>query len=170
LNAIDVALAAVVPLYVANGTPVIIRGKKAIDFGKKAWDGRRVFGDGKTWEGFIGGVTAGTAAGTAEAYCAPSLMTVELAFALALGALLGDLVAAFFKRRVGLKRGDPAPLLDQLDFVIGGLGLAYLAGFSPSLSSIAMIVIVTPFLHFLTNAAAYLIGLKNVPWRVRKAF
>ncbi|MGC8631524.1 MAG: CDP-2,3-bis-(O-geranylgeranyl)-sn-glycerol synthase [Thermoprotei archaeon] len=161
---IDLAFAIAVPLYIANSTPVLIKGKSAIDFKRNAWDHRRIFGDGKTWEGLVGGVCAGTLAGLVESLLFPPLMNFKLGFVLALGALLGDLVAAFFKRRLGLKRGDPAPILDQLDFVIGGLGIAWLLGYTFSLYAILIVMVATPFFHLLTNAIAYLLGLKSVPW------
>lgn len=164
MNQLYVAVALAIPMYAANGSPVLIKGKRPIDFGRNAHDGRRIFGDGKTWEGFFGGVAIGTLAGSAEAVLWPSLMQVSLAFFMAFGALFGDLVAAFIKRRMGLKRGQPAPGLDQLDFVVGGLALAWLTGHYFSAEVIIIVIIITPFLHLATNYLAYLLGLKPVPW------
>ena len=60
------ALIFVLPAYVANGAPVIgvklIGRATPIDRGAKAWDGRRVLGDGKTIEGLIVGISSGAAA------------------------------------------------------------------------------------------------------------
>ena len=164
MNPLYVAFALAIPMYAANGSPVLIKGKRPIDFGYNARDGRRIFGDGKTWEGFLGGVAIGTLAGSLEAILWPELSQVSLAFFMAFGALFGDLVAAFIKRRMGLKRGEPAPGLDQLDFVAGGLALAWTTGHYFSAEVIIIVVIITPFLHLMTNYLAHLFGLKSVPW------
>ncbi|MGC8614548.1 MAG: CDP-2,3-bis-(O-geranylgeranyl)-sn-glycerol synthase [Thermoprotei archaeon] len=164
MNPIYVAVALAVPMYAANGSPVLIRGKRPIDFGQNAHDGKRVFGDGKTWEGFIGGVMIGTLVGAIESALWPSLMQINLAFLMSLGALSGDLFAAFLKRRAGLKRGQPAPVLDQLDFVVGALALAWFAGYHFSAEIMLIVLIITPFLHLSTNYLAYLLDLKAEPW------
>jgi CDP-2,3-bis-(O-geranylgeranyl)-sn-glycerol synthase len=78
-----------------------------------------------------------------------------------LGALLGDAIGSFIKRRIGIERGRPAPLLDQLDFVIGALLLSSLVYFE-SFSMIIVILIITPILHLLSNIFGYLVGFKEV--------
>jgi CDP-2,3-bis-(O-geranylgeranyl)-sn-glycerol synthase len=51
---------------------------------------------------------------------------VHAAVALALGAMLGDILASFLKRRTGRERGAAVPGVDQLDFVVASLGLTLL--------------------------------------------
>jgi CDP-2,3-bis-(O-geranylgeranyl)-sn-glycerol synthase len=85
------------------------------------------------------------------------------------GAMLGDIVASFLKRRTGRERGAAAPGLDQLDFVVGALVLTVLAapGWAAetfSLPVLVAIVVLTPLLHVGANAAAYALGLKAEPW------
>jgi CDP-diglyceride synthetase len=61
------------PPYVANGSAVFagrLRRRHPLDFGRRFRDGRRIFGDGKTFEG----LAIGTAAGTLLGY-APQLDT-----------------------------------------------------------------------------------------------
>ena len=41
-----------------------------------------------------------------------------IGFLLGFGALLGDALGSFIKRRMGIGRGKPAPILDQIDFLI----------------------------------------------------
>ena len=48
-----------IPAAVTNPGAVITGGHFPVDFGKKFVDGRRIFGDGKTWSGFFGGVGTG---------------------------------------------------------------------------------------------------------------
>jgi CDP-2,3-bis-(O-geranylgeranyl)-sn-glycerol synthase len=153
----------IAPAMVANGTPVILHGPPPIDFGKRMPDGRRVFGDGKTWGGLLAGITAGTFVGIVEW---PFLGAVHIAFAsmASVGALCGDLFGSFLKRRVGLERGAEAPVLDQLGFYIFALIFLYIAGISFSIYAELIWAIIIYALHRLTNWAAYMLGLKSVPW------
>lgn len=164
------ALIWILPAYVANGSPVVI-GKfflsknikrHPIDFNKRFFDGREIFGKNKTFEGFLGGLAAGCLASLILQYM--GLHDLALGCLLALGALLGDLVGAFIKRRIGIKPGDPAWILDQVDFLIGSFILQFIffGDLDMGLAFIAMVI--TPLIHILTNFAAYLLKLKNVPW------
>lgn len=45
----------VMPGYLSNAGMLIVGGGKPMDGGRMAKDGRRLFGPGKTWRGFIGG-------------------------------------------------------------------------------------------------------------------
>lgn len=147
----------IAPAYVANATPVVVRGKRPIDFGRNFIDGRRIFGDGKTFEGFVIGVIAGTLVGLVLKH------PLGLCLALSSGALIGDLVGAFVKRRLGLSRGRPAPGLDQLDFVVGALLLSSLVTeVSPMVATI--ILLITPPTHVATNRFAYMLKIKDTPW------
>jgi len=83
--------------------------------------------------------------------------------------MLGDLLGSFIKRRVGLKRGAPLPLVDQLDFVCGAWLLLFLLARdwfieAFSLDVIIAVIILTPLLHLLTNYVGFKIGRKRVPW------
>ncbi len=49
------SLLLIVPAYISNAGMVIVGGGKPIDAGKKCKDGRRIFGDHKTWKGLIRG-------------------------------------------------------------------------------------------------------------------
>jgi CDP-2,3-bis-(O-geranylgeranyl)-sn-glycerol synthase len=150
------SFAIILPAYIANSVPVLIRGRRPIDFGRNFTDGRRLLGDGKTFEGLFGGLVFGTLAGALFGYA-------FLSFMLALGALLGDIVGAFIKRRAGIVRGRPAPVLDQLGFVAGALLL--LSPFYPlTIEEVIFIVIVTPPIHLFTNFLAYKLKLKPNPW------
>jgi CDP-2,3-bis-(O-geranylgeranyl)-sn-glycerol synthase len=84
-------------------------------------------------------------------------------FLMGVGAVLGDLLGAFLKRRLGIKPGDPLPIIDQLDFVFGALLFGSLV-FPLSLASVLLVVLVTPPIHLGTNYGAYLLGLKKTYW------
>ena len=164
------------PPYVANATPVVasklFKRRTPIDFGRNFIDGRRIFGDGKTYEGFITGLLAGFVIGELTYIIVAKTVNITLelpapltVFIMCLAALLGDLTGAFIKRRLGLPRGAPAPLLDQLDFLLAALLALWLV--QPSILRVIYVIIavlITPPIHLATNAAAYLLGLKREPW------
>ncbi|MEB3787644.1 MAG: CDP-2,3-bis-(O-geranylgeranyl)-sn-glycerol synthase [Desulfurococcales archaeon] len=158
----------VLPAMVANGTPValsrVTRRGIPIDMGRRMPDGRRILGDGKTVEGFIAGLAAAALTGIILYTILGDPRLVEASLASGLGAMLGDMAGSFLKRRLGLERGAPAPLLDQLDFYLGALVMLRLAGFSVEPLQAAIVGILVVVLHFTTNYIAYRLGLKNVPW------
>ena len=152
------------PAYAANGAPVVFKGKTPIDGGRYFLDGRRILGDGKTWEGLAAGVLAGSATAAILALILGERYLAILGLIASLFALLGDIAGSFIKRRLGIERGKPAPILDQLDFYAAAtLGL-YLAGADLSLEAVLGLALITLALHKATNYIAYRLGLKDVPW------
>jgi CDP-2,3-bis-(O-geranylgeranyl)-sn-glycerol synthase len=155
------ALIFIFPAYCANAVPVITGWGLPLDFGKKFFDGKPIFGKNKTFRGFFSGLGVGTAVGFVESVFFNYPLVSGLL--LPLGALLGDLTAAFAKRRLGLSPGDLLPVVDQVDFVIGAI-LFSLPLHTLSWELLAAVLIVTPPIHLLTNFAAYKLGLKSNPW------
>ena len=150
------------PVYCTNGAPVIFGGGKPIDSGKSLSDGQRVFGDHKTIRGFGSGLAAGLIIGAFESVLFyPNLMIV--AILASFGALLGDLAGAFLKRRLKITPGGSLPVFDQLDFVLGAM-LFVFPFVSLSLGTAAILLLVTPPIHVLTNIAAHALGLKSTYW------
>jgi len=167
------ALILIFPAYVANAIPVILGGGHAVDFGRRMPDGRPVFGSHKTIRGFAAGVIAGTLVGAAEYWLMPQVapsdfvlpytFSLLLGFMISLGALTGDLVHSFAKRRLSIAEGNPLPVVDQLDFVIGAAAFASLVS-APPLLTFGIILVITLPVHLLTNVFAYLTGAKKTPW------
>ena len=170
------ALWFILPAYTANGLPVIFGGGPPIDFGKTI-NGTRIFGDGKTIRGFIGGVLSGTLVGLTLFYVGPMLNQsipesqglIDLSYnpiigvLLSVGALIGDLVGSFIKRRLNLKRGAPAPVLDQITFLVFALLFASILILVP-LEYVIILIPLTLGMHIVTNAISWALGLKKVPW------
>ncbi|MBZ6494216.1 CDP-2,3-bis-(O-geranylgeranyl)-sn-glycerol synthase [Natrinema longum] len=178
LETIAIAFWAMLPAYVPNNAAVLAGGGRPID-GGRTWGEKRVLGDGKTWRGTATGVTAGLALAAALTLLAEDVSSL-LGFAvpefsplaalgLAGGAMLGDILASFLKRRSGRERGAMFPGLDQLDFVVVSLPLTALLATDWfrewfTLEVVLVVVVLTPILHVTTNVIAYKLGLKNEPW------
>jgi len=172
------------PAFLPNSAAVLFGGGLPMDLGR-SWRGRRLLGDGKTWRGFVGGVCAGTSIGLLQLFLAypfdsedlwgfgPVPGSMLVVFVLALGSLLGDLVSAFIKRRLGLERGAKAPILDQYNFIAGAMLLSlvivpdwFLGAFveGEHVISLIAVLVITPILHRGVNIIGYRKGLKKVPW------
>ena len=168
----------ILPAYFSNGAGLLFGGGLPVDFGKSDSKGVRWIGDGVTWRGLVAGTIIGIITGIAQGLLAPYLLTnfgqyittpiitnvpegILIGFLLGFGALLGDAMGSFLKRRLGIGRGKPAPLLDQLDFLIVAL---ILVSFVVKLSwlSVILAIALTLIIHLITNTGAYLLGLKDV--------
>lgn len=172
------------PALLPNSAAVLFGGGIPVDLGR-SWRGKRVLGDGKTWRGLVGGVSAGTSLGLLLALLTISLDTsslwrwghglepLGLVFSLALGSLLGDMGGAFIKRRLGMERGQKALGLDQYDFVLGGLVLTYLLFpewvlqhyiEGEAILALLTLLVFIPVLHRGINIIGFKLGKKKEPW------
>ncbi len=157
------------PAYVANATPVVavrILGRAhPLDNRVILLDGRRLLGDGKTVEGLISGIVFGTLTGILiNIFIAPLFRSYLEILSLSTGAMLGDILGAFIKRRLGLPQGAPAPILDQLGFLVAGLFLTHLLFTLPpwlDMFTIILLLALTLGMHLGTNLFAYAVGLKD---------
>ncbi|MCS7111865.1 MAG: CDP-2,3-bis-(O-geranylgeranyl)-sn-glycerol synthase [Ignisphaera sp.] len=163
----------ILPAYIANGTPVVVAkilsllglSRHSIDFGRRLFDGKRVFGDNKSWEGFFAGLLTGILTGYIQYTLAGDEIYLYRGATLSFGALVGDLIGAFIKRRLGIEPGKPLPILDQLLFIITAIAIAQLLDYLKlSILERIYVLIVTLALHVVTNRIAYLLKLKDVPW------
>jgi CDP-2,3-bis-(O-geranylgeranyl)-sn-glycerol synthase len=170
------ALWIMLPAYIPNPVAAVSGGGIPIDFGRNSYDGRRIFGDGKTYRGLVIGILAGIITGLILMWLVKqfpraglpehTLLSVSL---LASGALLGDLVKSFFKRRLNKERGTKWPVADQYDLVAGAFLLLLM--FDPAwlfatvtLPVFLIILVITPVLHRATNILGYQLRIKEVPW------
>jgi CDP-2,3-bis-(O-geranylgeranyl)-sn-glycerol synthase len=154
----------IIPAYTANFIPVILGGKGTpIDLGKKFIDGERIFGKNKTIRGFISGIAFGSIAGLIVELIFFEVGFTRIGFLISLGAMSGDLMGSFIKRRLRIPPGDPLLLLDQLSFILGALFFT-LPFYELSLEAILLITLITFPIHILANLFAYLLKLKPTPW------
>jgi CDP-2,3-bis-(O-geranylgeranyl)-sn-glycerol synthase len=165
---IQIALV-LLPMYFANSSAMLFGGKTPLDLGFKAWDGKRWLGKGKTFKGTFFGIFFGTLGALLIANLVPQHAAaisdnyIVFGFFVSTGAILGDVCGSFLKRRLDLESGKPVFLLDQLDFLVGGIVLGS-AFFFPKWEQIAVMVIITLLVHRLSNWIAFKAKLKEVPW------
>jgi CDP-2,3-bis-(O-geranylgeranyl)-sn-glycerol synthase len=162
-NDLLVAVYIAIPTYVANSTPVLLGGGIPIDRGGNFIDGRRIFGNNKTVKGFASGLVLGTLAAVGEAAFFANQSLFLVGIVASLGALLGDLIGAFVKRRLDIAPGNPLPIVDQLDFILGAIILAFPL-LPVSAGAFLILLVATIPIHLLANAVAYLLGLKRRLW------
>lgn len=175
------------PCYSASALATLPRGRgPPMDFGH-VWprDGRRILGPTKTWSGFLCGGFGAMPIGLLEAalilaappnlklvpeFAPTVLAAVPVVALLTFGAMTGDALGSFIKRRLGRESGARTILLDQLPFVLVpiALGFVFYPGlFGPvflSWWSLFWVLFLTLGLHTLFNWIGYKAGLKKVPW------
>jgi len=157
-----------IPLYIANSTAMLLGGKTPIDFNQNFFDKKPLLGKGKTIKGTLFGMGTGIIAVLIVNYYFQGNVPIiqnylYYGILLAAGAILGDLIGSFIKRRMNINRGRPVLLLDQLDFVFGGLLLGSLI-YNISIQMVFLICVVTLFAHKTANFIAFKFKLKKVPW------
>ncbi|MFC1769392.1 CDP-2,3-bis-(O-geranylgeranyl)-sn-glycerol synthase [Nanoarchaeota archaeon] len=166
------------PAYVANMAPVVF--SKTLKFMAIPVDGgikfqnKDIFGKNKT----VRGLVLGTLAGLLIAYFQFILQKndiltsitilnysnfLSIGFLLGFGALLGDLIESFFKRRLNIAPGEKFIPFDQLDFVLGSLLLLSIH-YVPSLEIIIAIILVSFFGHIIINRLGYILKIKKNKW------
>lgn len=176
------ALYFMLPAYVANAIPNFLphfkMGKvldSPVDLGR-SFKGKRIFGDNKTVKGFVFGILFAilTCLLQFALYKNGYLLSITvvnynfigafvIGFLLGFGALAGDAMKSFVKRRIDIEPGKPFPVFDQIDFAIGALVFVLLAVALP-LDVLLTALIISPILPFVANILAYLLGIKKVWW------
>lgn len=151
------------PAYVANMSPPLV----------KYWTGwnapisSRWLGSHKTVMGFVAGLLGALAATLVQHFIGYETGInagwVESGLRFGLGAMGGDSVKSFFKRRLGIAPGRPWIPFDQLDFVVGALSLvAPRSALGPS--DIVLVLGLSFGGHIVVNHAAYWLGIRDVKW------
>lgn len=169
------------PAYMSNMIPpfiAIVIGKRLdypADFGL-TWHGKRILGDNKTIRGFVGGIIVGILFGMLQQRWASvqflaSISLVDYASVngallgalLGFGALLGDSVKSFFKRRVGIKPGGKWVPFDQIDFVVGAFALgSFVAPLSWQVWLVALVA--HPFFVIAFKHLGFYLKINDTKW------
>lgn len=145
------------PAYLANAAPVILNGGGPLDRGRTWIDGEPLFGDHKTVRGTISGLVVGIIAGFI-------LMMPLRGVLLSVGAIGGDIIVSFIKRRLKLQPGAMFPVADQMGFIVFAVLLVSLVQPSPPWERAVAILVATLPIHYMTNVFAWALRLKSDPW------
>lgn len=171
------------PAGLANASPIYavkIPGLKKLgyplDFNRK-FRGKLVFGKNKTWRGLILAIAVGIAAVSVQhlIYSHNSwIQTISkpvdyrtinfvlLGALLGAGAILGDAVESFAKRRLDIKPGFSWFPYDQIDYIFGGCILSLFI-IRLSVQEYLLILIAWFFIHLVSSYIGYLTGIKDRP-------
>ena len=89
--------------------------------------------------------------------------SIWLGLLLGFGAIFGDAVKSYYKRKAEIKEGNPWPVFDQIDFVVGGLVFSWFVYVPPA--EVALIVLIlSPVLHLIVNYVGYLLGIRKTKY------
>jgi CDP-2,3-bis-(O-geranylgeranyl)-sn-glycerol synthase len=170
------------PAYFANMTPPIAKRlgvlkslARPLDFDKKFF-GKPILGSHKTWRGailafFVGFLTALIQRFLFNFELFKKLSIIDyskiniflFAFLISFGAIFGDLMFAFIKRRIGLKPGAPFIPFDQINYVLGSF-LFLQPYLNLNLKIWLTILILTFFLHIIFNRLGYHLKIHSAKW------
>ena len=165
------------PAYFTNMAPVMVKRINLfvipLDFNKKI-NKKPIFGKNKTFRGFIFGISFGMAVAYFQflLYKIPLFKSLSFfdyqywllfGFLMGLGALSGDLIKSFFKRRLGINSGAKFIPFDQTDFVIGAL-LFIMPVFDLTLKIFLVSLLLSFVLHIAVNHISFYLKIRNEKW------
>ncbi len=155
------------PAYCANMAPVIFRRFPWLGFPVS----EKYFGSHKTWRGLVVAVLFGTAVFWIQrrlytqgfvswALVDYSGFSLWFGVCMSAGAILGDLVKSYYKRKVDIAPGKPWLGWDQLDFVIGGL-IGVMFVYVPDVLVVVVLLVLSSGLHVLVNYLGYILKIQE---------
>jgi len=168
------------PAGIANMTPALVKKVNflnfPVDFGK-TYKNKPLFGKNKTIRGFFFGIAGAIITvliqkflyGRYEFFQETAVIPLDqyspwlLGFLMGFGALFGDLIESFVKRRVNVAPGARFFPWDQLDFVIGFLVLVSIIHV-PSWSVTLCLIVLIPLFHIGVNFLGYYLKIKDNKW------
>jgi len=149
--------------------------EKPIDFGKNFF-GQPLLGSHKTWRGAILGIIVGILVTEFQVWLYHFPLIKEISFfdyskinflifgfLISGGAVFGDLLFAFIKRRLRLKLGTRFLPFDQTNYVIGAY-LFLTPFFKIDILIWIILFILTFFLHIIVNRLGYYLKLHGAKW------
>jgi len=164
----------VLPAFFSNTTPMLFGGGLPMDFRKNWFDGRRILGNNKTIRGFAAGFIGGFLFGIFVSWWFTNIVFKNVAdppfvvpltngFLQSFGAVTGDAVGSFIKRRLDIPPGGSLIIMDQIGFIVFGLAFARIDTAFPWTYWVIMIPL-SLVVHFAANAVGYTLGWKDVWW------
>lgn len=166
------------PGLLANTAPVFAKNinflNYPVDFNKKL-GGKRIFGSHKTFRGFFFGIITAISVvfiqiqvydiiffNNISLLDYSSINFILIGFLFGFGALFGDAIKSFFKRRVGISPGKSWVPFDQIDSVLGILLLMSFI-YVPSILYIFAMITIELILHLVFVYLGYLLKIREQP-------
>lgn len=153
------------PAGVANSIPVLAAAYRLMPALATPIH-EHLLGKNKTWRGLMLGLIFGSITGIIQFFIYPvfpyhSILSGLMAgAALGAGALAGDAVKSFFKRRLSIAPGQRWPVFDQIDFIVGAVVIA--ASFFPLMPAhIVTAVILFGLLSWLVSVIGVTLKVKT---------
>lgn len=162
------------PAGIANMSPVIFKKVNflnyPVDFNLKI-KGKPLLGKNKTYRGFFFAISMSILTIFIQKTLYPHLINYSLVnynqiniyllgFLLGFGALIGDTLKSFFKRRLKIPPGKPWIPFDQIDWIIGTALLINLY-IKLSFKEILIALILSLIFHPLINLLSYSLGIQK---------
>jgi hypothetical protein len=149
-------------ILVANGSPVItakLLGQRLawpVDFGMRLWR-KPLLGPSKTYRGIV-------AAMLFTSLCAwPFGIDVRIGLLIAFVAMIGDLLASFTKRRMGIPSSGMAPGLDQIpESLLPLLAVKQMLGLDAA--TIFLLVLCFIFVELALSRIGYALRIRKRPY------
>jgi CDP-2,3-bis-(O-geranylgeranyl)-sn-glycerol synthase len=149
-------------IIIANGAPVLMTRWPfglptwPVDGGRVWRDGHRVLGPSKTWRGITAALLAATLAG------GPVLGSFALGALVGAGAMAGDLLSSFIKRRRAVPQSAMALGLDQIpESLLPALSLALFVQLS--IWDVLLVVFLFVVLELLLSRILYRLSIRQHP-------
>ncbi len=162
------------PAGLANASPALFKWlpflNSPIDC-RKSINGKRILGDNKTWRGLIFGTLVAIIFVFIQKSVYPWMTEFSiinyseinflfLGFLFGFGALFGDIVESFFKRRRNLEPGESWVPYDQIDWILGGILFLNIYILLPFKTNIG-ILIIFGIIHPVVNHIAYWLDIRK---------
>ncbi len=155
------------PAYFANMAPVFFKKIPFLNIPVS----EKKYGSHKTWRGLVVAPLMGmfifwiqkllyNAGFKSLALIDYNDFSILLGFTIGAGAILGDLVKSYYKRKENIKEGESWLVFDQLDFVIGGI-IGSFFFYVPKAEVVLILLIASPLLHIIVNYFGYLLKIRE---------
>ena len=161
------------PAFVANASPVLLPRIPLLRHWNEPID-KALLGEHKTVRGFLISPLIATFIGFLQ-YVLQWIPQVQpfmlfpltlsdallFGFVLGLGAMVGDSVKSFLKRKIGILPGRAWPIIDGIDYIVGALVL-FFPFYLPSIDGMVFLLVIGPLASLVANVVSYAAGWKDV--------
>ena len=132
---------------------------------------KKLFGENKTWRGLFFGIIFGILVAFLQKMLSALFHKIEIinyneiniivfGFLMGFGALIGDLLKSFIKRKFKISPGKSLPIFDQIDWTIGSLIILSLY-IKIKIEFFIYSILILGILHFLINIFSYKIKIRK---------